>query len=340
MRFRYGFIEASSKRAPDIDHLLGPEYDIALLAGSWDDRCVALTSSQRFSAKTVLLVSFADNDPGGKHKQDLNTEKLGFYIGKLGAAIARLVDVTENVEVEFERLWQMFLPHVSRGRARVFVDLSSCPRFYTLGVISGLLRIGLAAQIDVLYSEATYPAAEVSAHPADVPFSEGRWRCEPIPYLSGQSQPSKRPRYVVSVGFEGGKTVRLLEKEEATDVTLLFPIPGVVDRYEIEVQKRNRRVISRFGIPEERIVKAQAADPIAAWRAMINLRLTRDGTEVKYLCCGTKAHALGLALTALSSQKATVMYNVPERHRFVETVASGMHWLYRIRDLSVPEGSL
>jgi hypothetical protein len=340
VRFRYGFIEGSSRRAGHIDELLSGEYDIAVLAGSWDDRCVAITSAQRFSPKAVLLILFADNDPAGKPKQDANAERLRAYLASKGIAMAILKDVTEDVEAEFGRLWKTLLPFVASGRARVFVDLSACPRYYTLGAISGLLRIGLASQVDILYSEATYPATGTSPHPADVPFSEGRWRCEPIPYLSGQFRPSKRLIHIVSVGFEGGKTVRLLEKEEATHVTLLLPIPGVIERYDSEVLERNKPVISRFGVPAQRILKAQAADPVAAWRTVVNSATAPDGSEVKYLCCGTKAHSLGLALSALSTENATVMYNVPEKHRFVETVASGTYWLYRIRDLSVPEGSL
>lgn len=340
MRFRHGFIEGSSRRAGHIDELLSAEYDVAVLAGSWDDRCLAITSAQRFSAKAVLLISFADNDPGGKPKQEANEEHLRTYLANKGVVLATLEDVTEDVNTEFVRLWDMLLPFVATGRTRVFVDLSACPRYYTLGVIAGLLRIGLASQVDVLYSEATYPATGTSPHPTDVPFSEGRWRCEPIPYLNGQFQPSKPLLHVVSVGFEGGKTVRLLEKEEATHVTLLFPIPGVIERYDAEVWERNKPVIARFSVPEQRILRAQAADPVAAWRAVVSSHMALDGSQVKYLCCGTKAHSLGLALSALRTENATVMYNVPEKHRFVETVASGTYWLYRIRDLSVPEGSL
>jgi hypothetical protein len=76
MRFRHGFIDGSSRKAPDIDQLIKTGYDVAVLAGSWDDRCLAVTTAQLFRATTVLLIRFADNDPGGKSKQDHNARQL------------------------------------------------------------------------------------------------------------------------------------------------------------------------------------------------------------------------------------------------------------------------
>jgi hypothetical protein len=331
---QHGFVLASSRRSEIADDLIGDEYDLALLAGSWDDRCTAVADVSRFVAKHSILISFAVNDPAGKERQEVNERELSRFLQERGTKIHWLRDVSEDVEKEFSRLWSLARAIVSSGRTRCFVDLSGCPRYYSLGLIAGLVSAGLAARIDVFYREAKYSSVGQSPHPSDVPFSIGRWNCVPIPFLRGPFEPSQPRFHLVSVGFEGGKTLRLLEREEATQVTIIYPIPGVTDEYEKEVRERNKLVISRFSVPKDRILAAPAGDAVAAWRAVAQYRTRIPHGDVRYLCCGTKAHSLGFALSALSTGDATVMYNLPEHHRYVEVLPAKRSWLYRIRDLS------
>jgi hypothetical protein len=331
---RHGFLLASSRSSTVAGDLFGDSYDLALFAGSWDSRCLAVTGAARFAAKQSILISFAENDAMGKEAQAENGRALGHFLAHIGSCVHPLPDVSEDVEKEFDRLWALVRTLVASGRARCFVDLSACPRFYTLGVIAGLISTGLASRIDVLYAEATYPSLGHSPHPSDVPFSIGRWNCIPIPFLRGPFEPSRPRFHVVSVGFEGGKTLRLLEREEATRVAVIYPIPGVTAEYDREVIERNRPVMSAFGVPDARTLSAPAGDAVAAWKAAVRHRVAAPKGEVRYLCCGTKAHSLGLALSAISTRDATVMYNLPERHRFVKVEPTGTFWLYRIKDLT------
>ena len=67
--------------------------------------------------------------------------------------------------------------------------------------------------------------------------------------------------------------------------------------------------------------------------------MEREAQEsVYYLCSGTKPHALALALRALCIGSPTVMYNLPERHSFVEVEPSGVYWTYGIEDLATLAG--
>jgi hypothetical protein len=333
--FQHGFILASSRSSLVADELIDSKYDLALFAGSWDDRCLAIIAVPRFTARGAILISFAANDPAGKERQNANEAQLVRFFEGRGVEVHRVRGVSENVEAEFPRLWELVRTLVGpRPAAKCFVDLSACPRYYSLGAIAGLVSTGLTAQIDVLYAEGEYTPVSQSPYPADVPFSLGRWNCVPIPFLRGPFEPSLPRFHLVSAGFEGGKTLRLLEREEATHVTLMYPIPGVTAEYDREVRERNGPVVNRFGVPADRIVAAPAGNAIAAWRVAASYRGKIRRGDVRYLCCGTKAQSLGLALSAVSTRDSSVMYNVPERHRYVDVRPNGRLWLYRIRDLS------
>ena len=83
-------------------------------------------------------------------------------------------------------------------------------------------------------------------------------------------------------------------------------------------------------------MRSEAGDAISVWKDLTESALERPECEnIYYLSCGTKAHALGMALRAACLQFPCVLYNVPERHNYVEVTPTGQYWGYRIRDLSI-----
>jgi hypothetical protein len=217
------------------------------------------------------------------------------------------------------------------------VDLSACPRYYSLGVISGLIKVSASSEICVLYTEGEYDRAEYEKEVADVPFSLGRWSNLPIPFLHGEINPSRRRHYVVSLGFEGIKTARVLSRDDPERITVMYPIPGVLAEYDDEVRRRNADILDRFKIPSDQILSAPAGDAVWVWREVTRASQSWDPDEdVYFLCCGTKAHSLGMALHTLLAETPTVLYNVPERHSYVGVKPSGQFAVFKISDLSAP----
>ena len=82
----------------------------------------------------------------------------------------------------------------------VFIDLSTTPRYLTLGVLGVGLRSGMVRSLTYGYSEGTYIASDNKQEL----FTEGGWAAVAIPGLEGGWDPHKTRHYVVSVGFEGG----------------------------------------------------------------------------------------------------------------------------------------
>ena len=170
---------------------------------------------------------------------------------------------------------------------------------------------------------------------SEFPFSYGHWKAVPVPFAQGEIRPGKSRHYVVSVGFEGPKTARVLTKADPDRVTILFPSPGVQRGYSALAASQNQRIIDDYKIPKENIIRADAADAIKAWAALNKRALSwRQDEEISFLCCGTKPHALALMLEALVSRKPAVLYNLPERHMFVDVEPNGRFWKFTISDLT------
>jgi hypothetical protein len=152
--------------------------------------------------------------------------------------------------------------------------------------------------------------------------------------LRGAVNPAKRKAFIVSVGFEGVKTARVLSKEDPDRVSLIYPIPGVRPEYEALSLECNAATAEEYGVRENSILRVHAADAVGVWKALGTRALDCAEEETYYLCCGTKPHALGMALRALCLKFPTVLYNVPETHTFVEVNPNGVFWRFDLRDVS------
>jgi hypothetical protein len=281
-----------------------------------------------------MMLRFQLKDPGGlqlEHEGKLEkfTSRVANELVDIGGKATELHDI-------WNRIWTK-VSDLSRSKQRplrLLIDLSTCPRFYSLGVIAGALRTGIAQAVTVLYAEGKYGKKPLPLN-MEYPFTVGQWRANPVPFLLGNADPTKKKHFIVSVGFEGRRTARALAKEDPDRVSVLFPKPGVRPGYVKQAWERNKETIEEYSIPKRNIVSAPAGDAIAVWQRLANARLERPNyEEVSYLCCGTKPHSLGMALRAASLDFPTVLYNLPEAHSFVDVWPTGVYWRYEIRDLS------
>jgi hypothetical protein len=206
-------------------------------------------------------------------------------------------------------------------------------------LIAGLIQLAITPTVTVFYAEAKYPEKQekYSYTPLDRPFSIGQWRAVAIPFLQGTPDPLKKRYFIVSAGFEGLKTARILTKADPDRISILLPDPGTRPGYVEETWLRNRDIIEEYRVPNSQILRAPAGDAIAAWKTLEAHSLERPRSESTfYLCCGTKPHALGFALRALSLGFPTVLYNVPEKHGFMEVNPNGVYWRFEISDVTSP----
>lgn len=334
MRFRQRYLVGNSRSSYEAGAFLQGKFDLALVCPSWDHRCNLLTQGEELWFEDAIVLRFETKDTQGyqtRHEEEI----LGFL--STHARKVHLIDGDSvKVDIIWEQLWRRVREISLAGQRplRAFVDLSTCPRYYGLGLVAGLFDCGFAAEVCVFYAEGEYSLEESPLPLLDYPFSIGQWNTVPIPFLRGTVNPAKRKAFIVSVGFEGVKTARVLSKEDPDRVSMLYPIPGVRLGYDNLTLECNAAVVNDFSVRADSILMAQAGDAIGVWKALSMKVLDCAEEETYYLCCGTKPHALGMALRALCLKFPTVLYNIPEKHTFVEVKSNGVFWRFDLRDVS------
>lgn len=330
--FRQRYLKGISVESDDPVRLVSGDYDLMLVASSWDARCLSITRCEKLSTLLALALFFDARDRKGlRERHDPQIESFcksrsGEYIPIKGSS------------TQVDTPWQAIDDHIRRLRQltkrslKVLIDLSACPRYYSLGVLALCLSERLADSVTIFYAEGLYKE-DRDRH--EFAFTGGRWKLVPVPYLSGLCDPGKERFYLVSIGFEGMRTLRAVTRADPDRVSLLFPNPGFRPEYVEITRKNNEELINEYRIPQEQIVESSAGDAIAAWKALDDLSLDRPADENSYyLCSGTKPHSVALALRALALEYPAVLYNIPEEHAVHETEPSGTFWRFDIRDLS------
>jgi hypothetical protein len=281
----------------------------------------------------VLLFSLRDESGF----RDQHEERIFQFLAEHSDSICRVIGDSVEVSPTWDDLWRRVRDAAKReGRAlKILVDLSACPRYYTIGTMAACIRLGIASTITFFYAEGIYAPQEHALPSLDYPFSAGQWHSMPVPFLEGDYIPYKRRFVLVSVGFQGVKTHRALIREDPDRVSILFPKPGVEPSYEQEAEQRSAPIMAEFKVGPDQVINAPANDAIAVWKELARVAPERPQSEnAIYLCCGTKPHSLGLAFRALCLGYPTVMYNVPQKYGFVDVRPRGTYWTYTLTDLS------
>lgn len=332
--YRDGWMLGHSKSSASPQDVVGGHYDVVVMTASWDSRCTCLTDAD-VTATVGIGIFFESRGSGAL--RDAHDPIVSQYLESRSAEFVRLTRASEDTDGLWHELWARVQRAAQAcGRPiRVLLDLSTCPRIYAMALIGNGFRSQLVAEMTVFYAEGAYPARPVD-EPHEV-FTAGRWQTVPVPGLEGDSQPSKPRRYVVSVGFEGSKTMRAVSSEGADFVSVLFPRPGVREDYEERTWDDNQELLEEFGVSGDDVLDAAAGDAITAWRRLAEAAGRWSADDLFYLPCGPKPHAVGMALHSLTSGTASVMYAKPASHKEAETTALGKYWAYELRDVtSVP----
>jgi hypothetical protein len=214
----------------------------------------------------------------------------------------------------------------------LLLDISTLPRFLTGAVLAMGLARGISSRLTVFYSEGTYTGDVGDLQGI---FTGERWKFVPINGLEGHYDSSKSRFYLVSVGFEGSKTLRYVSTHEPDRVSVLIADPGFEASYAARSRANNEDLIRYFHIPPEQTANAHAGDAVAVWSELDVRYFERFESEnVSYLCCGTKPHSLGLMLRAMCLGSPCVLYNIPDQHKVINTQPTGKVWTYEFHDVT------
>lgn len=340
MKFRNSFIIGESKSTKNPGELLNGVYDILILGASWDTRSTWVVDIGNIEAGHCILVTYENEDLKGidddaYERQLRNGEILERYMGDISHSTKTERSSAYDIEEKWMRIYANILEVYEREKRplNICLDISAIPRYCVLSALGMCIKNGIASEMVFLYAEGDY---KIDAENVKYISQVGGWKKINIKALESVYDPAKRDFYLVSIGFEGNRTLRVTSESEPRRVSLLFPDPPVKDGYVEETAKENRRLIEKYRIPETQIIRAAAGDAIEAWKKLTVLMLERPESEnAFYLCCGTKPHALALGLRALAKEFGTVVYYIPDRKVPTDVGANGTFWKYTIRDISV-----
>jgi hypothetical protein len=332
--FRRAFIAGASQRDTSADLAAG-SFDVAIYTSSWDARSISITDAKHLKSTLGICILFNTRDKAGlRDKHDAALNKFSTTTS------VRTVTVTgESCQVNI--IWKQIYDFLIQTRIeqrrplRIFLDMSACPRYYSLGVTAAAFVKNLASTLTLFYAEASYSE---DTERGDFAFTGGHWSTVTVPFLSGLISPGKKTFYLVSAGFEGEKTFRAVSRADPDRVSLVIAKPGYCPAYERRAMESNEHLIQEFVIPKNEIICAPASDAIATWRILDQSALHRERQENSfYMCCGTKPHALALALNAISLGYPAVLYNIPEEHRVHRTAPNGVFWTYTLQNITAIE---
>jgi hypothetical protein len=282
-----------------------------------------------------VLLLFENKGTSGRSER--HDAVLRNYYSTRGGVYVEIEERSENLET----IWALSAKELlnewgSKGDAiNVLFDLSACPRFFPLGLLATGVAAGAIRTAYFIYNEAEYEEKQKTEL-----FTRGSWEDVEIPGFAGALNPGQPRVYVVSVGFEGAKTLRFVNRADPDRIAVLFPKPGYRDEYPERTWRQNQTLFSDYGIADlasQAVVTAPAGDAVRALQALSAAQLEGSGREnVYYLCCGPKPHSLALALRAITANAGVVLYPKPSAHRESEIRPSAEYWLYSVEDRSIP----
>lgn len=335
--FSAGAYTATSVSAQQPESVCPCDADVLVLCHTSQRRCSAIgREATRETGKTILLTSFDEENQlddvavGSRSTlksfagATLQEEVLSLAPGSRNDTLHALLRSTVRTRAEHD------------GRPlHVAIDMTCCPPFIALGFLSLVFKGGHAHTASVFYAEGKYPDAGSADEHGEL-FTIGDWDVEGIPGLVNLWTPGRKRLYVVAVGFEGTKTLRLCERREPDAVVVLLPDPGVQPGYVDRALEQNRLLFERFDIQPPDYLRAGAADVVSAWRTLAESDvLLKRGSDVEFLCCGTKPHSLAMAIHVLSMESGTVCDVIAERSRNRAIEEAGVFWRYDIENRAV-----
>lgn len=329
-------VTAYSYRSESIDELPIADYDLLIISSSWDSRCKNITTLKKPHISTCILILFEEcSDKKTEHGKGL--EQWAKSIVKETFIInGKLTDAELLYEQLFTKIINLY---ISLNRpVKILFDYSTCPVFIPLSILSKGFDLGIIKQIDYLYGECTYPEKENGRIiDREILFTSGEWVTMEVDSLLGNYEPSKKNQLSVSIGFEGNKTLRVINKEDPDSLIILIPAPGFDDSYIDRVKSANSELFRAEGITEDETVNAAAGDAVEAWKKLHEkLSPMSSKFNQKLLCAGTKPHSLGMTLLGITNKDVAVLYSKPQEHKHVEIVPKNTFWLYSILSLTAP----
>ena len=318
-------ITATSFRAEK--DVIGDEFSVGVFFSSYESRC--LESSTVIPEKAIersVIVCFREKDPTGfREKHD---RILFEQVSRCTRERPEVIDSlsVQEVELVLEEIMRRIPASAASGECRWFMDITGSPKPYYMGLLGWLRDRVESPALTLFHTEAHYE--QKHSREEAFCFTEGFSRYIWVPRLWGQPDPRLPWTYMFLLGFEGDRSLEIYERFEPDYTVALISDPGYQPGY-TEVAKERNRVFLAEAKPE--LFYTDAADPIGTWRELEKrIGIAQVKSNVCIVPLGTKPHALGGCLAALSTRTPAVLYLMPRGYKARDVPRGKALWKYEI----------
>jgi hypothetical protein len=307
--------------------------DALLLCASYDPRCLEITRCGQISARKALVFRFEAPSDDNRRTEHANALR-GF--AQSHASSVDVVPLPRSVDTagvrEALKATLAALNSAPSNPISVALDISTFPKSYFYQVIATGFSLGLFHRVVVFYSETGYTSG---ATPSTFKFTEGPWKSIQVPFLEGQIRAGAPRHSIVAVGADPASLERFIRRYEPDSMTLIAPIPGASTEIDTKVLLDTNAIRRKFG--SAKIVQVPAFDAIGILSHLQSaIRKFGLSHEIGMFSLGTKPHALGMGIVALSEPTVPLVCRVPEMYVERQDAPNGWSWTYDMRDSSNP----
>ncbi|MGU3649848.1 hypothetical protein [Mycolicibacterium sp. A43C] len=309
----------------DAGGLIDGSFDLVIVGASWDKRCRTVVDSPDLAAHSTALLRYASSGISGTSSTSYEL-LLAHLSPRTRNPVATLnVDSALMIDTWSEIRKAAVQAYVELGRPlNIAVDLSSVPRYVSMGLLGFGYKSGCAARMTFWYSAAkSYRAlSDVTKAPGVSQFTLGSWLPQPIPVLSRPTSGSAPMRLLVSTGLEGSLTLGLVDDLEPARVRLVYSTGNNRDIVS-KVREENAVLEDSYFVQETDRVDWSLFDVSGLSAEIVK---TIDETcfdqhgrllEHSLLICGPKTHALAFSIAACQSDVKNVFFGLAETRREV-----------------------
>ncbi|MFI2842022.1 hypothetical protein [Mycolicibacterium sp. PDY-3] len=305
--------------------LMNGSFDLVVVGASWDKRCRTVIDSDGLNADSVMIIRYASAGTSGTSSTSYKLLESYFSIRTQRSPVVLSIDSALMIETWTEIRTALVHTYAELGRPlHIAIDLSSVPRYISMGLLGFGYKSGCAARMTFWYTAAkNYRALSDVERAADSSaFTLGAWLPQPIPALSKPTSGSAPMRLLISTGLEGSLTLGLVDDLEPARVQLVYSSgndPSLIAR----VREENSILESEYFIQDGDTLTWSLFD-VEGLTGQIIKSLTTicvdqhdRRLENSLLICGSKTHALAFAIAACQTDVKNVFFGLAESRREV-----------------------
>ena len=312
-------------------------YDAVIAGLSWESRGpTALTALSGIEAQLTLF-KFKS---GSEEMEAAKVIQLALYRALQPHLSVKNLEPSIDNEKNFASIkaWLQDLYATAKRPLSILIDITCIPKTYVLYLIGLGFSDEIVASVDCLYTPGKYDLVSGNVGsplaltgPRSI-LSEGEWHSRQIPYLEASEYIANDADLLVTLGGEIGLSLPFIERFEPRRLGLIC-IEETSPSRDVPMLSSERMAYDELlREPNAMLEDIKLCDAVAVARYAFAFVQSSAARGTTMMAIGSKPHAVGMALAALSNPRVEVVCRTPASYRGVDVQPAAGPMLYEIED--------